>query len=158
MLLSGIQCVWCFTINIYGETYIEAGGPYMVTCNVSQFKEDRATYFYSEISNIDQSVFTLRHSTTLGCFYLSGAYVLCQPGVCSCDIDGLATHWIYNTPADLSSPVTFICSSSYNDGVSKSSEPWTPILPSKCVVFKLNTFVFCVLLRKKIMMRKYVHA
>jgi hypothetical protein len=92
-LYTGIKCVWCFTINIYGETYIEAGVPYIVTCNVSQVKEDRTNYFYSKISNINQSIFTLRHSSILGCLYLSGTYVLCQPGVCSCDIDGLATHW-----------------------------------------------------------------
>ena len=93
LLYTGIKCVWCFTINIYGETYIEAGVPYIVTCNVSQVKEDRTNYFYSKISNINQSIFTLRHSSILGCLYLSGTYVLCQPGVCSCDIDGLATHW-----------------------------------------------------------------
>jgi hypothetical protein len=41
MIPSGIQCMWSFAITIYDETYIEAGIPYMVACNVSQSKEDR---------------------------------------------------------------------------------------------------------------------
>lgn len=115
----------------------------MVTCNISQFKEDRLTYFYSIISDIDQRIFTLRHSTTLGCFYLSGTYILCQPVVCSCELGGLATHRIYNTPANLSSPVTFSCASSNNNGILHTSVPWTPIVTSKYVVFRLNQFYYC---------------
>ena len=56
-------------------------------------------------------------TTEFGCFYLYGRYGLCQPGVWSCDVDGLATHLIYNKSADLSSPVTFTCSSNDNNEV-----------------------------------------
>jgi hypothetical protein len=44
---TGIECVRRFTINIYGETCIEAGVPYMITCNVKQFKVNRITNFKS---------------------------------------------------------------------------------------------------------------
>ena len=134
--------MWCFSINIYGDTYIEAGVPYMVTCNVSESKEDRITILHAKISDTDQLTFTIRHSTTFGCYYLSDIYVLCQSSLCSCDVDGLATQWTYNTPADLSDPVRFRCSSSNNNGGLQTSEPWTPIVPSKCVVFKLNKSIF----------------
>jgi hypothetical protein len=89
--------MWSFTITIYGETYIAAGVPYMVTCNVSQFKEGRITNFNANVSDTDQLGFTIRHSTEFGCFYMSGTYVLCQSDLCSCDTDGLASHWIYNS-------------------------------------------------------------
>ena len=135
--------MWCFNINIYGDTYIEAGVPYIATCNVSQFEENRATYFNVRISDTDQLRFIIRHSTIFGCYYLSAKYVLCQSSLWSCDVDGLATQWTYNTPADVSYSVTFICSSSDNNGHLATSEPWTPIVPSKCVVFKLNKFYFC---------------
>ena len=128
--------MWCFNINIYGDTYIEAGVPYIATCNVSQFKENIATFFNARISGTDQLSFTIRHSTTFGCYYLSATYVICQSSLCSCDVDGLATHWTYNTPADLYSPVTFKCSSSDNNGVLQTSERLTPIVPSKCVVLR----------------------
>ena len=117
MLPSGTQCVWCFTINIYGDTYIEAGVPYKVTCNVSQYRDNRITLYNAFISNDDKQTFTIAHSNVTGCYYQKlTIYVLCQSGLCSCDTDGLATHWIYSTPADLSSSVTFICSSSDNNG------------------------------------------
>ena len=61
--------MWSFTITIYGETYIAAGIPYMVTCNVSQFKEGRITNFNANVSDTDQLGFTIRHSTEFGCFF-----------------------------------------------------------------------------------------
>ena len=142
MLPSGIQCV--FTINIYGDTYIEAGVPYKVTCNISQYRNNRITLYSAFISTDDKQTFIIAHSNTIGCYYSqAGKYVLCQSSVCSCDRDGLATHWIYNTPADLSSSVTFICSSSDNNGALQTSEQLTPTVPCKCLVFKLNTFCCC---------------
>ena len=135
MLPSGIQCMWSFTINIYGDTYIESRVPYMVTCTISKFKEGRITTFNVKKSATDQLGVSIRHSTEYGCFILSGTYRLCQSSLCSCDTDGLATHWIYSTPADLSSSVTFICSSSDNNGVLQSSVQWTPTVSCKCLVF-----------------------
>ena len=128
---------------MFGDTYIEARVPYMVTCNVSQFIENRITNFNARISDTDQLDFSIGHSTECGCFYLFSTYVLCQSGLCSCDMDGLATHWTYNTPADLSSPVTFRCTTNDNDGALQTSAPWTPIIHGKCVVFKLDKFYFC---------------
>ena len=81
LFYTGIECVWCFTINIYGETCIEAGVPYLITCNVKQFKVNRITNFNASISDTDQLGFIIRHSTEFGCFYLYGRYGLCQPGV-----------------------------------------------------------------------------
>ena len=108
---SGIQCVWCFTISISGETYIEAGVPYMVTCNVSSFVNNRRTTYSTIISDNDRIDFYIAHSTTSGYYYedSTNGFTVCPNSLCSCDTDGLATHWIYNTPTDLASPVTFRC-------------------------------------------------
>jgi hypothetical protein len=43
MFPTGIHCIWCFTIRVSGETYIEPGVPYNVTCTVSDFLENRRT-------------------------------------------------------------------------------------------------------------------
>jgi hypothetical protein len=139
-----MQCVWCFTVNIYGNTYIEVGVPYKVTCNVGQYNDNRITFYSAFISNGNKQTFIIAHATTNECYYQKvGAYVLCQPGVCSCDTDGLATHWTYSTSADLSSPVTFTCSSNVNNGILQTSEPWTPTISCKYLVFKLNIFCCC---------------
>jgi hypothetical protein len=130
---SGVQCVWCFNISISGETYIEAGVPYMVTCNVSYFVNNRVTTHSAKLSDNDIIVFIISHSTTSGCYYQSstGGYTVCPSSLCSCDTDGLATHWIYNTPTDLSSTVTFRCTSTDSDDTLHTSEPWTPTVPCK---------------------------
>ena len=49
-------------------------------------------------------------------------------------MDGLVTHWVYSTPADLMSPVTFRCASESNEGNLETSKPWTPTIPCKCLV------------------------
>jgi hypothetical protein len=61
LFYTGIECVWCFTINIYGETCIEAGVPYLITCNVKQVKVNRITNFNARISDTDQLGFIIRH-------------------------------------------------------------------------------------------------
>ena len=137
-----MQSVWCFDINIYGDTYIEAGVLYMATCNVSQYKDDRITRFYAGISNDDQLSFVIRHSPTIGCYYVSNGTKRCQSSLCSCDMDGLATHWIYSTPANLSSPVTFTCASD-NNGIRENSGKWIPFIASKYLSFKLNKLCCC---------------
>ena len=48
-------------------------------------------------------------------------------------MDGLATHWAYNTPADLMSPVTFRCTSESDEGYLETSKPWTLTIPCKCL-------------------------
>jgi hypothetical protein len=133
MFPSGVQCVWCFTISISGETYIEAGVPYMVACNVSYFENNRRTIYSAIISDNDPIVFNIAHSTTSGCYYQdsTGGFTACPNSLCSCDTDGLATHWIYNTPTDLSSTVTFRCVSKDSDDKLHTSAPWTPTLPCK---------------------------
>ena len=133
MFPSGVQCVWCFTISISGETYIEAGVSYMVACNVSYFVSNRITTYSAKISDNDPIVFIIAHSTTSGCYYQdsTGGYKVCPSGLCSCDTDGLATHWIYNTSTDLSSTVTFRCTSTDSDDKLHNSEPWTPTVPCK---------------------------
>jgi len=126
--------LWCFTIDISGDTYIEHGVPYMVTCNVSHFLDIRRTTYFAKISDDDKLSFDIAHSPSIGCYYLdSGKYTLCQSSVCSCDVDGLATHWVYNTSADLSSQVTFSCASENNEGNLETSKPWTPTIPCKCL-------------------------
>jgi uncharacterized lipoprotein YbaY len=51
--------MWGFTIDIYGDTYIEPGVPYMVTCNVSHFQDIRRTTYFANISVDDQFLFIL---------------------------------------------------------------------------------------------------
>ena len=139
MFPTGIHCIWCFTISIYGETYIEPGVPYNVTCTVSHLLEDRKTSYSVIISNDDITEFDIYDRTTGGCLYRTPTSLLsCQSSLCSCDVDGLATHWTYSTPTDLSSSVTFRCTSKNNEGYLINSVPWISIVPSKCFVFKLN--------------------
>ena len=65
----------------------------MVTCNVSHLLDIRRTIYIAKISVDDQLYFNIAHSPSIGCYYLdSGKYLLCQSSVCSCDVDGLATH------------------------------------------------------------------
>jgi hypothetical protein len=115
---------------VSGETYIELGVPYNATCTVSDFLENRRTTYCASISNDDITDFDIIDLTTGGCVYRTPAN--------SCDMDGLATHWTYSTPTDLSSSVTFRCTSKNNEGSLFSSAPWIPTVPSKCFVFKLN--------------------
>jgi hypothetical protein len=131
---SGVQCVWCFSISISGETYIEAGVPYMVTCNVSHFLDIRETTYSAKIEDNDPFFFVIANPTTSSCYYQdsTGDFTVCTNSLCSCDTDGLTTHWIYNTPADLSSTVTFRCTSADNDGKFHNSGPWKPTVPCKC--------------------------
>jgi hypothetical protein len=139
MFPTGIHCIWCFTISISGETYIEPGVPYKVTCTVSDFLENRRTIYSASISNDDITDFVIIDLTTGGCIYRTPAsFPSCQSSLCSCDMDGLATHWTYSTPTDLSSSVTFRCTSKNNEGYLNSSVRWIPTVPSKCFVFKLN--------------------
>ena len=133
MFPTGIHCIWCFTISISGETYIEPGVPYNVTCTVSEFLENRRTGYSAIISSADDiTQFIIFHVATGGCFYrsLTGT-PLCQSSICACDTDGLATHWIYSTPTGLVSLVAFICESKSNEGILIGSERLIPTIPSK---------------------------
>ena len=133
MFPAGIHCIWCFTINISGETYIEPGVPYKVTCTVSDFLKNRRTGYSAIISSADITDFVIIHLVTGECVYRSPTGTpLCQSSICACDTDGLATHWIYNTPTDLASSVVFRCDSKSNTGILISSEPFIPSIASKC--------------------------
>jgi hypothetical protein len=106
----------------------------MVTCNVSHFANNRRTTYIARIINNDWTVFLIAHSTTSGCYYedSTGGYTVCPSSLCSCDTDGLATHWVYNTPTDVSSTVTFRCTSTDSDDKLHTSETWIPTVPCKC--------------------------
>ena len=128
--------MWCFTINISGETYIEAGIPYMVTCSVSQYRENRETIYSAKLSEADIQTFSIAHSNSTGCYYIGfDGYLPCQSGLCSCDMNGLATHWTFSTSDNLPSPVTFSCSSKDNNGILQTSNTSTPTIPRKCLLF-----------------------
>ena len=141
MFPTGIHCMWCFTINISGETYIKPGVPYKVTCTVSHFLKNRRTSYNAIITSDDITQFDIAHVATGECVYmtLTGA-LLCQSSLCSCDTDGLATHCIYNTPTDVVSSVTFRCESKNNEGIFTNSEPFIPAIASKCLVLDLIKF------------------
>jgi hypothetical protein len=132
MFPTGIHCIWCFTISISGETYIEPGVPYKITCTVSEFVENRRTVYSAFISIYDITEISIYHVATGECVYrTSTGTPLCQSSICACDTDGLATHWIYNTPTDLASSVAFRCDSKNNEGKLISSEQLIPTIPSK---------------------------
>ena len=138
-IVVGIHLSHCFTISISGETYIEPGVPYKVTCTVSQFLKNRRTSYTAFISSDDIAEFVIFHGVTGQCVYRVPASTSpCPSSLCSCDTDGLATHWIYNTTTDLASSVTFRCSSKNNATKLTSSEPCIPTIPSKCLVFRVN--------------------
>jgi hypothetical protein len=132
--------MWCFTINISGETYIEPGVPYKVTCTVSDFVENRRTRYSAIPSSHDITEYVIFDSVTGGCNYKTQitSFSLCQSSICSCDMNGLATHWTYNTPTDLVTMVTFRCASKNNEANLINSEALIPTIPSKCLVFRVN--------------------
>ena len=106
----------------------------MATCNVSHFVDIRGTIYIAKIFVDDQLTFHIAHSPSIGCYYeYYSKHTLCQSSICSCDVDGLATHWVFSTPADLMSPVTFRCAPESNEGNLESSKPWTPTIPCKCL-------------------------
>ena len=138
-IVVGIHLSHCFTISISGETYIEPGVPYNVTCTVSEFLKNRRTGYNAIISGEDITTFVIVHVVTGQCDYRTPTSTsLCPSSLCSCDTDGLATHWIYNTPTDLASSVTFRCSSKNNANTLINSEQFIPAIPCKCLVFKVN--------------------
>jgi hypothetical protein len=129
---TGIHSIRCFTINVSGETYIEPGVPYKVTCTVSEFLKNRQTLYSAIISSEDITDILIIHVVTGECVYRSSTGTpLCQSSICACDTDGLATHWIYITPTDLASSVAFRCDSTSNEGILISSEQLIPTIPSK---------------------------
>jgi hypothetical protein len=133
MFPTGIHCIWCFTINISGETYIEPGVPYNVTCTVSEFLKNRRTGYSAITSSVDITDISIYHVATGECVYrTSTGTALCQSSICACDTDGLATHWIYNTPTDLASSIAFRCDSKGNTGILISSETFIPSIVIKC--------------------------
>jgi hypothetical protein len=85
MFPSGVQCVCCFTISISGETYIEAGVPYMVACTVSHFVDNRITTYSARMSDNVPIGFIIGHSTTSGCYYQesTGIFTVCPSSLCS---------------------------------------------------------------------------
>jgi hypothetical protein len=139
-IVVGIHLSHCFTINISGETYIEPGVPYKVTCTVSDFLKNRRTTYSAIISSDDITELIILDRVTGGCNYKTPitSYSLCQSSICSCDMNGLSTHWAYTTPTDLAVMVTFRCSSKNNAGEEASSGTLIPAIPSKCLVFMVN--------------------
>jgi hypothetical protein len=139
-IVVGIHLSHCFTISISGETYIEPGVPYKVTCTVSEFLENRKTTYTAIISNDDITRYTILDSKIGGCNYKTRitSFSLCQSSICSCDMNGLATHWTYNTPTNLVTMVTFRCESKRNETQLANSEGLIPTIPSKCLVFRVN--------------------
>ena len=143
-IVLGIHLLHCFTINISGENYIVPGVPYKVTCTVSDFLENRKTIYAAIISSDDITEFKIFDLKIDGCMYKpSKDYFPCQSSICSCDKDGLFTHWTYRTPTDLSSSVNFRCTSKNNEGYLITSNPWMPTVTSKCfLVLILNKFYY----------------
>ena len=134
-VVVGIHLSHCFTINVSGKTYIEPGVPYKLTCTVSEALENRHTTYSAILSNGGITEIEIIDVQTGECVYrASNGTPLCPSSICSCDTDGLATHWIYYTPTDLASSVTFICDSKNNEGTLTSSEQFIPAIPSKCSV------------------------
>jgi hypothetical protein len=138
-IVVGIHLSHCFTINVSGKTYIEPGVPYKLTCTVSEVLENRNTRYSAFLSNGDITEIVIIHVVTGECVYrTSTGTPLCPSSVCTCDTDGLATHWIYSTPTDLASSVTFRCESENNERILTSSALFIPAIPSTCLVFMVN--------------------
>lgn len=139
----GMRLSHCFTLNISGETFIEPGVPYKVTCTVSELLDNRRTIYVATISNADITDFVIVNLKTGGCVYRTTAgFLPCQSSICSCDMDGLATHWTDSTPTDLSSSVTFKCTSKNNEGSLIGSDSWIPTVANKCFELMLINFAF----------------
>jgi hypothetical protein len=138
-IVVGIHLSHCLAINISGDTNIETGVPYKVTCTVSEFKENRRTAYSAIIIDEDITELVIYHLASGECVYrTNNGTPTCPSSVCSCDTDGLATHWIYTTPTNFASSVTFRCNSKSNGGSLTYSEPFEPTIVSKCIVFMVN--------------------
>jgi hypothetical protein len=72
----GICLSNCFTIDISGETYIVPGVPYKVTCTVSDFLENRRTFYSALISKDDATDFSMFDLKTGGCVYKFGILLI----------------------------------------------------------------------------------
>ena len=148
-IVLGIHLSHCFTINITGETYIVPGGPYKVTCTVSDYLENRTTIYNAIKIGDDITEFKIFDIKTDGCLYRPLLNPLpCQSSICSCDLDGLSTNWIYSTPNNLSSSVKFRCTSKNNEKALVSSKEWIPTITSKCF-FSINIEQIILFLRKR---------
>ena len=106
-----------------------------MSCTVGQDLIRRRTTYNAAISETDQLLFTIIY-TNSGCYYQdNGVALACLRHICYCDLNGLATHYVYNT-SSLSLPVEFTCTTENNNGDGETSDKLTPIIPCKCLVFK----------------------
>lgn len=72
------------------------------------------------------------------CFqFMSPVSILCINASCACDDNGLTTHWTYDTPSHLPTPVIFSCFSSDNESRIANSDMLVPTILSKFMNKKL---------------------
>ncbi|CAC5380577.1 unnamed protein product [Mytilus coruscus] len=128
-------------VTIFGQTYIEPGVPYNVSCTVDEYRDNRKTTFSTSLSSgVQLGTTIVWYYKPYGCFLWSNATVTdCRNASCACDDNGLTTHWTYNTPLILSPPVMFRCFTTDNDSRIVQSDPFEANLPRKLQILLTST-------------------
>ncbi|CAC5360970.1 unnamed protein product [Mytilus coruscus] len=116
-------------VTISGQKYIEPGALYNVTCTVNEYRDNRKTTFLAIIPGKQFEEIIVWYYKLYGCFkFLVPTSTDCRNASCACDDNGLATHWIYTSPSDLSTSVTFQCESSDKDNKIVESTELAPTM------------------------------
>ncbi|CAC5360968.1 unnamed protein product [Mytilus coruscus] len=124
-----IHIVHSLDVTISGQTYIEPGVPYNVTCTVNEYRDNRKTTFIALIPGQIYADIIVWYYKPYGCFkFQIPTSTDCRNASCACDDNGLATHWIYTLPSDLSTSVTFKCATSDNDNKIVESTELAPTI------------------------------
>ncbi|CAC5360967.1 unnamed protein product [Mytilus coruscus] len=116
-------------VTISGETYIEPGVQYNVTCTVDEYRDNRKTTFVAIIPGEQNKETIVWYYKPYGCYeFQIPTSTDCRPASCACDDNGLTTHWIYTSPSDLSRSVKFQCESSDNNNTIVKSTEFAPTI------------------------------
>ncbi|XP_063442035.1 hemicentin-1-like [Mytilus trossulus] len=124
-----VQTIFSLNVGISGYPYIEPGVPYNVSCTVDEYQDNRRTTFFARTTDTYLEETTVWYYKRYGCFQLmSPVSILCINASCACDDNGLTTHWTYDTPSHLPTPVIFTCFSSDNESRIAQSDVLEPTI------------------------------
>ncbi|CAC5380571.1 unnamed protein product [Mytilus coruscus] len=132
-----MQIIHGLNVSISGQTYIEPGVPYNVSCTVDEYRDNRKTTFFT--TQLVEKVIVWYYKP-YGCFLWSNATATdCRNASCACDDNGLTTHWTYETPLNLSPSVMFRCFTTDNDSRIINSDLFEAKIPCKLQILLTST-------------------
>lgn len=133
-----MQTIYSLNVTISGYPFIEPGVPYNVSCTVDEYENNRRTSFFARTADTYLKETTVWYYKQYGCFLFMGPVSIpCINASCACDENGLTTHWTYDTPSHLPTPVMFTCFSSDNESRIANSDMLVPTILRKFMNNKL---------------------